>query len=165
MSTIGPTEASFIGDPGAEVAALAVEQGGQERTAARGARAADEELQEHEDAESVQAMRDKASSMRTQAWFDAGATVVKAACAQDKTDTELVEAGQKLGDGLFAAGQVNDDANVKAHESAAAGAKFAAQSDTDAIGDATEYIRAALDYYREYASTQAQTAAAAIHRA
>ncbi len=162
MSTIGT---SFIGDPGAEIAALAVEQGSAERTTARAARAAEEELEEHEDAAAVQAMHDKASSMRTQAWFDAGATCAKASCDQDKTDTELVAAGQKLGDGLFAAGQVNDDANAKAHEAAAAGAKDGAQDDTEAIGDASEYIKAALDYYREYASTQAQTSTAAIHRA
>jgi len=152
------------GDPGAEIAVLALRTGVAERHATRAMRDAEEAVAEHEADAQVQAMHDKASSMRTQAWFDAGMTVAEQAVGAKSTAGCALSAGQKLGDGMFAAGQQDDDASARAHEAAADHANRAAKSAEDALADANDCIKAALQFYGEYVSTRAQTLIAALHR-
>jgi hypothetical protein len=152
------------GDPGAELAALAVRTGMAQRQAARALRDAEEAAAEREAAAQVQTMHDKASSIRTQAWFDGAMTLGEQAAGGRSTVGCLLTAGQKLGDGLFAAEQQDDDALARGHEAAATHANNAAGNANDAFTDANDCIRAALQFYGEYVSTRAQTFGAALHR-
>ena len=153
-------------DIGAEIAEAAVQNGDAERTTSHEARDAEEEAAARADAAEVQTMRDEASSMRTEGVFDAVETVgtayVKAYCP---SATFVGEAEEKLGDGFFHAAQHTDEANAAAHKAAADQAKGAALQDGDAANDANAYVKDALDFYRTYAATAAQTQSAAIHRA
>jgi hypothetical protein len=152
------------GDPAAELAALTVRTGMAQRHVARALRDAEEAVAEREADAQVQAMHDKASSMRTQAWFDGAMTLGEQVAGSGSTVGCVLSAGQKLGDGLFAADQQDADASAGGHEAAAAHAKNAAGNANDAFTDANDCIRAALQFYGEYVSTRAQTLGAALHR-
>jgi hypothetical protein len=137
------------GDPGAELAALAVRTGRAQRQAARGLRDAEEAAAEREADAQVQTRHDKASSIRTQAWFDGAMTLGEQVAGGRSTVGCLLTAGQKLGDGLFAAEQQDDDALARGHEAAATHANNAAGNANDALTDANDCIRAALQFYGE----------------
>ena len=154
------------GDMGAEVAELAVQNGDAERTSAHEARDAEEEAAARADAAQVQALRDEASNMRLEGVFDA-ATAVGTGCLKMECPSAAftTEAEEKLGDGFFHAAQHTDEANAAGHKAAADQAKGAADGDGAAANDANAYVKDALDFYRTYAATTAQTQSAAIHRA
>jgi hypothetical protein len=153
------------GDVGAEFAALAVENGTVERSAARQQREVDEARVESEQAAEVQAIHREASSLRTQAWVDAGSTLVAQTAGKDTTGAAVVKAGKSLADGYFSAGQKDDEANAKACEAAATDAKSAADDAHDILNGASDYIKSALDFYQEYVTTRAQTLTVAAQRA
>jgi hypothetical protein len=154
------------GDLGAEIAALAVQNGDAERTTSHAARDAEEQAEAQHDAAEVQAMRDEASSMRMEGVFDA-ATAVGTGCVKAECPSAafVCEAYGKLGDGVWHAAQHTDEANAAGQRAAADQAKSAAQNQGEAAADADAYVKAAFDFYREYTSTAAQTQSAAIHRA
>jgi hypothetical protein len=153
------------GDVGAEFAALAVENGTVERSTAREEREVDEARVESEQAAEVQALHAEASSLRTEAWVDAGATLVAQAAGKDTAGAALVKAGKSLADGYFSAGQKDDEANAKACEAAATDAKSAADDAHDTLAGASDYIKSALDFYQEYVTTRAQTLTVAAQKA
>jgi hypothetical protein len=153
------------GDVGAEFAALAVEKGKVERAAAREEREADQARAESEEAQEVQAIRAEASSLRTEAWVDAGTTLGAQAAGKDSTGAAIVKAGKALADGYFAAGQKDDEANAKACEAAASDAKSAADDAHDTLTGANDFIKSALDFYQEYVTTRAQTLTVAAQKA
>jgi hypothetical protein len=153
------------GDVGAEFAAMAVENGEVERSAAREERQAEEARVDFEEAEEVHAIRAEASSMRVEAWVDAGITVGAQVVGSSSTTGVIAKAGKALADGYFSAAQKDDEANAKAFEGAAADAKSAADDAHDTIADANEYIKSALDFYQEYVTTRAQTLTVAAQRA
>ncbi len=154
------------GDFGAEIASLAVQNGDAEVTTEHEARDVEEQAQARDDAAQVQAMHDEASSMRAEGVFDAvtavGTGCLKAYCP---TATFVGEAAGKLGDGLWHASQHHDEAAAAAQKASSDQAKGAAQNDGDAASDANGYVKAGLDFYREYVSTEAQTQSAVLHRA
>ncbi len=165
-SVNSPDDIADTGDLGAEIAAIAVRNGDVERDASHEAREAEERTEAKDDAAQVQDMREEASSMRMEGVFDAVTTVgtayVKAYCP---SAAFAGEAAEKLGDGFWHAAQHANEAEAAGQKAAADQAKGAAQDDGDAANDANGYVKAAIDFYREYASTEAQTQSAAIHRA
>jgi hypothetical protein len=173
------------GDAGAEMAALAVENGKTERTIAHHEREVEEAAEAKADDDDVQAMHDEASSMRAQGFFDAATSVAGAAIAvacpvpvagaatgsQAAGATRGLVAGHlmdgigKLGDGFFHAAQHNDEANATADRATATQHEDAAKDADASAADASAAINAALDFDRNYTSLEAQTQLAALHRA
>lgn len=166
------------GDPGEEMAAIAVENGETERTLAHQERDTEEAAEARADAAQVQAMHDEASSLRAQGVFDAATSVVGACLAvacppaasgaptvQGLVAGHLSDGVEKLGDGLWKAAQHDDEARATADKADANQHENAAKDAADAAGDANASISAALDFDRNYTSTAAQTQLAALHRA
>jgi hypothetical protein len=180
------------GDPGAELAALAVQSGETQRTGANEARAAYERAEASEDQREVDAMRLKANDIRNEAWTEGVGMVLQGglefggSCdALDEmgdapTQATLVRSNAEIGafrgagnvaNGVatvMAAGskaaQATDDANAALHRGNAELAKAAAEDMHDASKDAGEFVKAALDFYNGYVSSEAQTRAAALHK-
>jgi hypothetical protein len=181
------------GDPGAEIAALAVQSGETQRKGANEARDAYESAEASEDQQEVDAMRQKADDIRSEAWTEGVGMVVqgglelggscealdemKGAPSQVTTTRANAEMAAFRGAGgvangvatLMAAGskaaQANDDASAAQHRGNADQAKAAAEDTHDASKDAGDFVKAALDFYNGYVSSEAQTRAAALHRA
>ncbi len=180
------------GDPGAEMAALAIENGEAERTNAHQERDAQEAAEAQANAAEVQKMHDEASSMRSEGVFDAVVGVAAAAAtvalpiafaadpaapaatmAQSQAGAAragtvgggLVDSFGKLGDGFFHAAQHNDEAGAAADRASAGqhGDAVKDANDTAASADAT--ISSALDFDRSYSSVEGQIQLAALHRA
>ncbi len=161
-----PASTVFDGDLGAEMAALAVENGEVERTTAHEERDAQEVAETQADAAQVSAMHDEASSMRAEGWFDAGVGIAGAgAKAYSPVLAAGVDATEKLGDGFFHAAQHADDADATAQKAAADQAQTAAKDDDQAANDAEARIGTVLDFDRNYSATEAQIQLAALHRA
>jgi hypothetical protein len=151
------------GDPGAALAALAVQCGQAQRSAATDARNADEALVEADDQRDVQSLRAEARSMWQQAWLDGATAIFEGTAGGKATTLGTVAAGVKgLGDGLYAADEKNDEASAKGFEAGAHAAQFAEDNARDASSGAASLIQAALDFYKEYVSTEGQTSEAAL---
>jgi hypothetical protein len=181
LSVEAPSVA-LAADPEAALAMLEVTEGAEAEQADRSDRTAAELLEQQQDDAAVAAMHDKASLIEKQAWTDFGVNVLSA-CAQagdaadsgpaggapsssgSAQDAALLKACQSLGDGVITAKETNDDADVKAYQAGATAAGFTVQSDTEAIGDASDLVKAALGAFQQYVTTEAQTQAAALHRA
>jgi hypothetical protein len=153
------------GDIGAEVAARAGKSGMSERALAREQRQAALARADSQTAQEIQAIHSEASSLRIQAWVDAGAALGAKFVGKDSKGGALILAGKSLADGYFAAGQKDDEANAKAAEAASTDAKGAANDAHETVSGANDFIKAAIDFYQEYASTRAQTLLVAAHRA
>jgi hypothetical protein len=169
-------------DPEAAVAILAVDAGVTQQTADRTARENAELTEEHENDDQVAAMRHKASLLGTQAWVDFGCSVGEM-CVQAGdaaagasggagagggsagSEVQAIQAFGKLCDGLLTAKETNADADAKAAQNASQVAGFAVQADGESLSGATTLVQSALSAYQQYVSTQAQTQAAALHRA
>jgi len=178
------------GDIGAEIASMAVQSGQAERQTDEQARAADEEQQAREQDSEVQAMRDEAGRIRESAAWTGVSGIVEGlgecgagvAGLGEGTTTDASRAsgqhwsavirgvGQAAGASakVFAATSDADkaslDADAAMHKATADQAANAASDEHDAAANADETITAALSFYREYVSTQAQTWNAALHR-
>jgi len=181
------------GDPGAEMAAMAVETGTAERKTASETRRAYEAEEASEDQQQVDAMHQKAKDIESEGWLDAagmigqgvldatGGAVGLAMLGSDSSQAGMAEANDVssifhaagLGAHGIATGfatekraaEANDDANAALCKANADRAKEAAEDMHDAEKDAADYVKAGLDFYRDYVSTDAQTQAAALHRA
>lgn len=180
-----PISVDCDGDPGAEMAALAVENGETERVNAHQERQAEEAAEAKADADAVQAMHEEASSMRAEGFFDAATSVAGAAiavacpmpAASSATSSQaagatrglvaghLMDGVAKLGDGLFHASQHDDEANAAADKATATQHDDAAKDAAANAADASATISAALDFDRNYSSLDAQVQLAALHRA
>ncbi len=189
---LGVTTPVFCtGDPGAEMAALAVENGEAERTSAHQERDAEEAAEAQANAAEVQKMHDEASSMRAEGVFDAvtavAAAAVTIACpialAADpaapaatvmQSQASAARAGAvaggafdglaKLGDSLYHGSQHDDEASAAAGRASAGqhGDAVRDANDTAAAADAT--ISSALDFDRNYSAVEGQIQLAALHR-
>ncbi|HEY8041391.1 MAG TPA: hypothetical protein VIF15_16410 [Polyangiaceae bacterium] len=160
---------ALSGDPGAELAALAVESGQAQRRSARAARDACEAAEVHEQDAEIAAMRQKADDLRVEGLIEGAGMAAQGvgAVGGDATKGVGLMAGGAAkvvatGRGADAA---NDDADATLHKNAAAHAKDAADAMHDTWKEGADYVKAALDFYREYTSTQAQSRSAALHRA
>ncbi len=151
------------GDVGAELAALAVASGEVERTAATDARNADEARAVSEAEQELQAIRSQAQSLRQEAWFDGATTVATLTAGGSSQALGSVIGGAKaLGDGLYGADQKDDEASARGYEAGVTAARFAGDGAHDALSAASDFIRSALDFYKEYVTTRAQTSSAAL---
>lgn len=180
LSVEPPPTVPLAADPEAALAMLEVTEGAQAEQADRSDRDAAELHEEQQNASAVAAMHDKASLMQTQAWTDFGVNVLSAcvqagdaaesgsaggASSSNSQDAALMKAFQSLCDGTITAKETNDDANVKGYEAGAAAAGFGVQADNQAVSDASDLVKAALGAFQQYVTTEAQTQAAALHRA
>lgn len=180
------------GDPGAELAALAVQSGETQRTGADAARDSYERAEASEDAQEVDAMKQKADHIRCEAWTEGvgmilqGGLEIGGSCealddmGDAPTQASLVRSNAEMsafrGAGnavsgvanVVAAGskaaQATDDAAAAQHRADADLAKAAADDMHDASKDAGDLVKAALDFYNGYVSSEAQTRAAAVHK-
>jgi hypothetical protein len=166
MEAIAITGNVGVLDMGAEVAALAIENGDDERTTAHVERDAEEHTEAMADAAQVQAMHDEASNMRTQGWFDGGMAVGTAVLrAYCPAASAAIEGGTKVGDACFQSAQHDDEATAAAQKAAGDQAETAVKDATDTASDANADISTALDFYRTYTATEAATQQAALHHA
>jgi hypothetical protein len=182
QTSLGAASLAGGSDPGDMLAALAIENGKAERTAAHQERDAEEAAEAQANAAEVQAMHDEASSVRAQGFFDAatavagaviGVTCAQPACAAAGNKPSplgivgghLSDGVEKLGDGFWKAAQHDDEASAAADKASAGQHADAAKDASDAAADANAAMSAALDFDRNYASTEAQTQLAALHRA
>jgi hypothetical protein len=153
-------------DIGAQVAALAIENGDEERATAHVERDAEEHAEAAADAAQVQAMHDEASNMRTQGWVDGGIAVGAAALqSYCPAAAAAVQGGAKVGDACFQAKQHDDEATAAAQKAASDQAQTAVKDDSDTATDANAAISTALDFYRTYTATEAAAQQAALHHA
>ena len=97
-----PIPVSCDGDPGEEMAALAVKDGEVERTNAHQEREAEEAAEARANAAAVHAMHDEASSMRAQGFFDAATSVAGAVIAVACPGAPASSASQSLAAGSTA---------------------------------------------------------------
>jgi hypothetical protein len=79
--------------------------------------------------------------------------------------SDLTTAGGKLTDGLFGASQHDDEASAAQDKAAADRYASDAKDASDAANSADATVSNALDFARSYVATEAQTQAAALHRA
>ncbi len=153
-------------DLGAAIAALAIQNGQLQHTEANDDRNAQEALARSDADAEVQALRSEASSIGNQAWMDGALAAFQASAGGKSQALGSVLAGVKgAGDGLYSADQKTDEANAKGFEAGVNVANEGADGAHDAISGADQLVQAALDFYREYVSTAAQTANAAAGRA
>lgn len=176
------------GDVGAEIAAMAVNTGETERQTDDQARAADEAQQDREEEREVQDMRDEAGKIRESAIWTGASGVLQGAgeigggamASNDGTEAErarseswaamfkgggaAASAVPKVGAGMADGDKASLEADAAAHKAAADHAASAAGDLRDASSRANDAITQALNFYREYVSTQGQTWNAAVHR-
>jgi hypothetical protein len=166
------------GDLGAELAELEIKNGDAERSIDHTQRSVDEAAQQAADAAQVQNMHDEASSMVVGAWVNgaigvaaAGASVLVPPAATGGPSTwgmaasDLGTAGGKLTDGLFGAAEHRDEADAAQDKAASDRYASDAKDAADAATSADATVSTALDFARSYVATEAQTQAAALHRA
>jgi len=123
-------------------------------------------------------MHDEASSMVAGAWLNgaigvaaAGASVLIPAAATGGPSTwgmaasDLGTAGGKATDGLFGAAEHRDEADAAQDKAASDRYAKDAKDAADAASSADATVSSALDFARSYVATEAQTQAAALHRA
>ena len=172
-----PAALTMLGDPGAMVAALAVKAGEEEKETSRQVEQAESTIQYGEEQAQVAEMHHKASDLRMQAWvtggIGAGAAVlsgvgarfdVKSTAARSfDAGSKLVTAGLGFTNDEFAATNEDADATATMHEHNASDAGRAASEAYDSGRDGQKLLDAAVDFYREYSSTQEQAKAAALH--
>jgi hypothetical protein len=166
------------GDPGAEIAALAVKTGETQQSTAQAARDADEQLETTEDSAEVEAMRKKADEIRTAGWADGIGMFAEGAGAVAGASTSTPQASavwKGLGTGVHAslsvgssytkAAEADRDADAAAHRTSADQARRAADDMHDAKKAGGDLVSAACDFYKEYTSAKDQANSAALHRA
>ena len=178
-TSILPDPASFSGDPGAELAALAVKSGELQQTTAQRARDAEQQLQANADRQQVDALHQKADHMRREGMLTGVGMAVQGlgdlgggVFAKDQLQLSIYGGAGKLAYGttqILAASPradaANDDARAAEARAASDEAKSAADDLHDVKKGAGDFISAALDFYREYTSAQASASSAALHRA
>jgi hypothetical protein len=166
------------GDPGAELAALAVQSGERQETTAQTSRDIEQKIEVDEDGQQVAAMEKKADDIRSAGILEGagmaaeGVASVVGGCLDSRQLGDAIGHGGKAADGAATLGAAfpkaeaaRDDANAAAAKSAADQARGAAEDLHDAKKSASDFISAALDFYREYTSAQASAQSAALHRA
>jgi hypothetical protein len=174
---------AMSGDPGAEIAALAVKSGEQQQTNAQAARDADQAIEVSEDQQQVAAMNKKADEIQAgglasglgmiaEGGFNVAAAGMVASDGKESLNSAalkfggtVLKASASMSAATDSAFEANEDASAAAAKSASDQAKSAAEDENDAKKGAGDFINAAIDFYKEYTSAQASANSAAIHRA
>jgi hypothetical protein len=182
-----PSSGALVGgDMGAEIAALAVKLGKSEQDLNAKAAEAQDQVEDAQEAAQVQTMHDEASTLRDGAWesgmlqIGAGAcTAASGGIAASGGTSDFMKAlptmVKGVGEGLNGAATITGglskaaatdlEANATASKSIADAAGRAGGVDRDTQKNATQFVQAALDFYREYETAKAQAQAAALHGA
>jgi hypothetical protein len=149
-------------------------------------------LEACEDQKEVDALRQKADDIETEGWIQAAGMAIQGALdvgggvaglkmlgadpsqpgvakANDVSSIFRgvglgVQAASTVGAAGARAAEANDDANAALHKANADQAKEAAEDMHEVQKDATDYVKAGVDFYRDYVTTAAQTQAAALHK-
>jgi hypothetical protein len=174
------------GDPGAEIAALAVQQGETQQNIDTVSTEQQDTVENQEDAAQVATLHDEASTMRAGAWesgllqVSAGACAIGSAgasigAAQGSTragvsgilkgTSEGLMGGGSLADGLSKAAATDTQALATGQKALSDAAQRAGDMDRDAQKSASAFVQSALDFYREYETAKRQAQAAAVHAA
>ncbi|HSQ66548.1 MAG TPA: hypothetical protein VLM85_25180, partial [Polyangiaceae bacterium] len=85
--------------------------------------------------------------------------------AGEKSGAEALGGLDKIADGLFQGAITDKDTDAKVHDMAAQAAKRMVDDARSDEGDAKQLMEKALEFYKEYSETRAQTMMAATHRA
>ncbi|MDP9151907.1 MAG: hypothetical protein M3O36_18445 [Myxococcota bacterium] len=179
------------GDLGAELAALAVVAGQKARESAQHARDLFEGIQARQEDAQIAAMRQKADEIQTGAvvsglftigegmtqagagWcsFKSATTTNGATQTKRQLDSQLAAAfgtclqgTASIASGVYSAAEEASEILVTRGRFAADHAKADADDMHDAVRQADSAIHAAIEFYREYSSTQSQSLFAALHR-
>ncbi len=179
--TLLPDPAALLdgqGDPAALLATLLVKAGQAAKRGDREMQAIEEKTQEDAENAEITAMRTKADDLRTQGLVsglagaasgvltaEAGAHFKTAGEKQFDGMAKVTDAGAHFVDGQLKGGIADDDADARAHEQVANRAKRAVDMAHDARKDDADFIKAAIDFYREFTGAQTQARSAALHRA
>ena len=172
-SVQAPPATALIGDGdlGAMTAALAVESGITERHTSNAARDAVEAIEENEENREVQAMRDKAGHIFDQALLEGIGMIASSAadCAGKGTAYQVggavTNAALRVGGAVEQGQLANDDADAAQHRSNAEIAANNVGRMQDDAKNAGDYVSSALEFYRQYVTTEASATSAALHRA
>lgn len=163
-------------DPAVALAQLSVKNGTEQRRMAEESRATQEQLERQQDDLEVEAMRQKAADIRTGGILEgvgmiaAGGLTLAASGASDglgkdlRGFSQLSQALGNLGGAMKKADEASDDATATEHRAAADQAKQAADGLRDAQKNGQDFVSAAIDFYREYASAKSSEQSAALHR-
>jgi hypothetical protein len=178
-----PPTALLGGDMAAQIAALAVQAGQAQQDIDTKSAEAEDSVQDQAEAAEVTTMHAEASALRTSAWesgllqVGAGACTIAGAGASLGGGTaqaaggmlkgvgEGLSGGATIAGGLGKAAATDLEASATASKALADSAERAGGVDRDAKKSAETFVQAAIDFYREYASTKAQAQAAALHGA
>jgi hypothetical protein len=160
-------ELAIGGDLNAELAALVVASGEDQRIECQHERDALESSQEREENQEISAMRKKADDAFAQSVCEGVGTIASAggssgfwgACGTAAAGTAKI-----VGAGYAGAGGT-DDANAAQHRAAATNFGRISSDMQQAMNAASEFVNAATDFYRQSAATEAATRSAALHRA
>jgi hypothetical protein len=174
---------AFSGDPGAELAALAVLSGNAQQRVTQQARDTEEKAEAVQDQLQVDELRGKADEIRNAGWIEGAGMMMEGgldlgAAGKVTLDGRPTAAGNRIhayaeftkaftavGGATAKAEESTRDAAAAAHKAAADQARAAADDLHDAKKAAGDFVAAALDFYREYVSSQASERSATLHRA
>ena len=174
---------ALSGDPGAELAALSVESGEQQQKVSQTARDTEAQIEARSDQQEVTAMRQKADDIRIGGCVEGIGMMAEGGCDlaaagdvtadgrptpaanADKAQGTIFKATSMIGGAVFKGAEADHDADAAAAKAASDQARSAADDMHDAKKAGGDLISAALDFYREYTSSQASARSSAIHRA
>jgi hypothetical protein len=177
-----PTPYAMGGDMGAEITALAIQNGQTESSLNETAQQSQDRIQDLAEQAQVSTMHDEASTMRASAWeagllqIAAGAATIGGGAASIngassgvvsliKGGADTLSGASAIAAGLGKAAETDDEALTAGSKATADAAQREADTCRQAQKDASSFISAAIDFYREYQSTKAQADAAAVHSA
>jgi hypothetical protein len=165
------------GDPAAMLAALLVKAGQEAKRGDRQTQAIEEKAQDDAESAEIAAMRQKADDLRSQGRTSgmisvgSGVLTMGAGATFGTREQKAFDGAAKISDGVghfqdgLAKGEIADDeTNARLHEQVANRAKRAVDMAHDAGKDDADFIKTAIDFYREYSGAQTQARGAALHR-
>ncbi len=97
--------------------------------------------------------------------LDDGSNHSEARSTELKSGADFAGAAEKIGDGLFQGAITDKDTDAKVHDTQAEAFKRMVEDARDDQKDAKELMQKAMEFYKEYNETRAQTMLAATHRA
>jgi len=166
------------GDMGAQLAALLVKTGDEQRRQDETSRITDEKCEDAADKAQVDDLQQKAHDIRKEGLVEglttmgSGALEIGAACAGSSKAwsgaltgaSKGIKGGGEISGAAYKGEQTIDDANAASDKANADHAKRAADDQADQMKNDHELISAAIDFYKEYSDAQAQGRAAVLHR-
>jgi hypothetical protein len=170
------------GDMGAEIAALAVQQGTAQQNIDNQAIGEQDSVEDQAEQAEVQTMHEQATETRNGAIASGALQIGGGLCSMGagglgmsslknaaslstmmKGGSEAFVGGGTIAGGLGQAAATDSAALAAAQKSAGDAANRAGQTDRSAQKSASDFVESAIEFYREYETAKAQAAAAALH--